>query len=205
MKDGKLGPYPVRVFRISFSGELSYEVGVPANLGRGLWEAILTAGREFGLTVYGTEALHILRAEKGYIVIGDETDGTVTPADVGLDGLVSKKKADFIGKRSLEQSFLKRSDRKQLVGLLTEDPNDVLPDGAHAVRELKDKPPMQTIGHVTSSYFSPTLQRSIAMALIEDGRALVGQTLAFPLEGKVMKAKIVDPVFYDKEGARLNA
>jgi sarcosine oxidase subunit alpha len=205
MKEGKLGPYPVRVFRISFSGELSYEVAVPANLGRGLWDAILEAGREFGLTVYGTEALHILRAEKGYIVIGDETDGTVTPADVGLDGLVSKKKTDFIGKRSLEQSFLKRPDRKQLVGLLTEDPNDVLPDGAHAVRELKDKPPMQTIGHVTSSYFSPTLQRSIAMALIENGRALLGQTLAFPLEGKVMKAKIVDPVFYDKEGARLNA
>jgi sarcosine oxidase subunit alpha len=205
MKDGKLGPYPVRVFRISFSGELSYEVAVPANLGRGLWDAIIDAGREFGLTVYGTEALHILRAEKGYIVIGDETDGTVTPADVGLDGLVSKKKADFIGKRSLEQSFLRRPDRKQLVGLLTEDPNDVLPDGAHAVKELKDKPPMPTIGHVTSSYFSPTLQRSIAMALIENGRALVGQTLAFPLEGKVMKAKIVDPVFYDKEGARLNA
>jgi sarcosine oxidase, subunit alpha len=204
MKEGKLGPYPARVFRISFSGELSYEVAVPANLGRGLWNAILEAGREFGLTVYGTEALHVLRAEKGYIVIGDETDGTVTPADVGLDGLVSKKKADFIGKRSLEQSFLKRPGRKQLVGLLTEDPNDVLPDGAHAVKEVKDKPPMQMIGHVTSSYFSPTLQRSIAMALIENGKALLGQTLAFPLEGKVMKAKIVEPVFYDKEGARLN-
>jgi sarcosine oxidase subunit alpha len=204
MKEGKLGSYSVRVFRISFSGELSYEVAAPANLGRGLWDAILEAGREFGLTVYGTEALHVLRAEKGYIVIGDETDGTVTPADVGLDGLVSKKKADFIGKRSLEQSFLKRSDRKQLVGLLTEDPNEVLPDGAHAVRELKDKPPMQTIGHITSSYFSPTLQRSIAMALIEDGRARLGQTLAFPLEDKIIKAKIVEPVFYDKEGARLN-
>ena len=97
--------YPVRVYRISFSGELSYEVATPANFGRGLWDAIVAAGAEYGLEPYGTEALHVLRAEKGYIVVGDETDGTVTPIDVGLDGLVSKKKADFIGKRSLEQSF----------------------------------------------------------------------------------------------------
>jgi sarcosine oxidase subunit alpha len=204
IKEGKLGRYPVRVFRISFSGELSYEVAVPANLGRGLWDQILAAGKEFGLTVYGTEALHVLRAEKGYIVIGDETDGTTTPADVGLDGLVSKKKADFIGKRSLDQPFLKRGDRKQLVGLLTEDPKEVLPDGAYAVKQVKDKPPMEMIGQVTSSYFSPTLQRSIAMALIENGRARMGETISFPLGGKVVRAKIVDHVFHDKEGARLN-
>jgi sarcosine oxidase subunit alpha len=204
MKEGKLGRYPVRVFRISFSGELSFEVATPANYGRGLWDAILDAGHEYDITVYGTEALHILRAEKGYIVIGDETDGTVTPQDVGLDGLVSKKKADFIGKRSLEQAFLKRPDRKQLVGLLTEDPNEVLPDGAYAVAQVKDKPPMEMIGQVTSSYFSPSLQRSIAMALIQSGRSRMGETLSFPLEGKVVKAKIVEPVFYDKEGARLN-
>jgi sarcosine oxidase subunit alpha len=204
MKEGRLGRYPVRVFRISFSGELSYEVAVTSNYGRGLWDAILEAGRDFDITAYGTEALHVLRAEKGYIVIGDETDGTVTPQDVGLDGLVSKKKPDFIGKRSLEQSFLKRTDRKQLVGLLTEDPKEVLPDGAYAVREVKDKPPMEMIGQVTSTYYSPTLDRSIAMALIQSGRSRMGETISFPLEGKVVKAKIVDPVFYDKEGARLN-
>jgi sarcosine oxidase subunit alpha len=205
MKEGKLGPYPVRVFRISFSGELSYEIAVPANLGRGLWDWILSAGAEFGIETYGTEALHVLRAEKGFIVIGDETDGTVTPADVGLDGLVSKKKVDFIGKRSLEQSHLKAPNRKQLVGLLTDDPAEVLPDGAHAVRAVKEKPPMETIGHVTSSYFSPTLSRSIAMALIENGRARTGETLSFPLAGKTVSARIVDPVFYDREGARQNA
>ncbi len=176
----------------------------PPIIGRGLWNAILTAGEEFGIEPYGTEALHVLRAEKGFIVIGDETDGTTTPIDVGLEGLVSKKKADFLGKRSLEQTYLKRPDRKQLVGLLTDDPNEVLPDGAHAVRAVKDKPPMQTIGHVTSSYRSPTLSRSIAMALIENGRARMGETLSFPLEGKVVRAKIVDPVFYDKEGAKQN-
>ncbi len=203
-KEGKLGLYPVRVYRISFSGELSYEVAVPANLGRGLWTAIIAAGTEFGIEPYGTEALHVLRAEKGFIVIGDETDGTTTPIDVGLEGLVSKKKADFIGKRSLEQSFLKSDGRKQLVGLLTEDPNEVLPDGAYAVKAVKDSPPMDMIGQVTSSYHSPTLGRSIAMALIHNGRALMGETISFPLEHKLVRARIVDPVFYDKEGARQN-
>jgi sarcosine oxidase subunit alpha len=148
----------------------------------------------------------VLRAEKGYIVVGDETDGTTTPIDVGLEGLVSKKKVDFIGKRSLEQSFLKGPNRKQLVGLLTEDPNEVLPDGAYAVREVKDKPPMAMIGQVTSTYMSPTLGRSIAMALIENGRARMGETISFPLEGgKVVKAKITSPVFYDQDGGRINA
>jgi sarcosine oxidase, subunit alpha len=204
-KEGKLGGYPVRVYRISFSGEQSYEVATPSNMGRGLWNAIVEAGAELGIEAYGTEALHVLRAEKGFIVIGDETDGTTTPIDVGMDGLVSKKKLDFIGKRSLEQSYLKGPNRKQLVGLLTEEPQDVLPDGAYAVRVVKDKPPMEMIGQVTSSYHSPTLERSIAMALIENGRERMGETLSFPLEGgKVMRAKIVDPVFYDKEGARQN-
>jgi sarcosine oxidase, subunit alpha len=166
---------------------------------------IMDAGSEFGIEPYGTEALHVLRAEKGFIVIGDETDGTTTPIDVGMDGMVSKKKADFIGKRSLEQSYLKGPNRKQLVGLFTEDPQEVLPDGAYAVRVVKDKPPMEMIGQVTSSYMSPTLGRSIAMALIENGRARMGETLSFPLEGgKVIKAKIVDQVFYDKDGGRMN-
>jgi len=204
-KTGTLAGVPVRVFRISFSGEQSFEIACPAGYGRSLWDALLGAGAEFGIEPYGTEALHILRAEKGFIVIGDETDGTVTPHDVGLSGLVSRKKADFVGKRSLEQSFLKGANRKQLVGLLTVDPNEVLPDGAHAVVEVKDKPPMETIGHVTSTYMSPTLGRSIAMALIRNGRNRMGETLSFPLEGgRVVKATICDPVFYDKEGARQN-
>ena len=205
-KQGHIGGYPVRVFRISFSGELSYEVATPANFGQGLWNALMEAGDEFGLSAYGTEALHVLRAEKGYIVVGDESDGTVTPIDVGLEGMVSKKKADFIGKRSLEQSFLKAPNRKQLVGLLTLDPTEVLPDGAYAVAQVKDQPPMEMIGQVTSSYMSPTLGRSIAMALIQNGRARMGEVLSFPLEGgKVMKATITDTVFYDKEGGRLHA
>ena len=138
-KAGRLGGFRVRIFRISFSGELCFEIAAPARDGRRLWEALLTAGAPFGIAAYGTEALHVLRAEKGYIVVGDETDGTVTPRDVGLDGLVSKKKRDFIGKRSLEQAFLRAAGRKQLVGLLTDEPREVLPDGAYAVREVKER------------------------------------------------------------------
>ncbi len=205
-KQGHFGGYPVRVYRISFSGEMSFEVATPANFGQGLWNAIMEAGDEFGLSAYGTEALHVLRAEKGYIVVGDESDGTVTPVDVGMEGMVSKKKPDFIGKRSLEQSFLKGPNRKQLVGLLTEDPTDVLPDGAYAVAAVKNKPPMEMIGQVTSTYMSPTLGRSIAMALIQNGRSRMGEVISFPLEGgKVMKATITDTVFYDKEGGRIHA
>ena len=204
-KMGKLSGFPVRVYRISFSGELSYEIATPSGLGLSLWKASMEAGEEFGIAPYGTEALHILRAEKGYIVVGDETDGTTTADDVGLGGLVSQKKVDFIGKRSLAQAELKRESRKQLVGLFTEEPSEVLPDGAHAVAAVHAKPPMKTIGHVTSTYHSPTLGRSIAMALIENGRARMGETVSFPLEGgKVVKAKIVGHVFYDKDGGRIH-
>ncbi|MEM0924112.1 MAG: glycine cleavage T C-terminal barrel domain-containing protein, partial [Pseudomonadota bacterium] len=195
---------PVRLFRISFSGELSYEIATPANYGLALWHALLDAGADHSIMPYGTEALHVMRAEKGFIMIGDETDGTVTPQDLGLSWAVSKKKADFIGKRAMERSDLVRPGRKQLVGLLTENPREVIPDGAHAVDEIT-APPMRTIGHVTSTYFSPTLGHSIAMALIEGGSDRMGETLTFPLEGdKVMKARVVDPVFLDKEGARQN-
>ena len=195
---------PVRLYRISFSGELSYEIATPANCGAILWEALLKAGEPFGIMPYGTEALHVMRAEKGFIMIGDETDGTVTPQDLGLHWAVSRKKDDFIGKRAQERADLTRPDRKQLVGLTTEEPEEVLPDGAHAV-EVVTAPPMRTVGHVTSTYYSPTLGRSIAMALIERGSARMGETLTFPLEGgKVVKAVVCDPVFLDKEGIRQN-
>ncbi len=198
MATGDIAGFPVRLFRISFSGELSFEVATPANYGQDLWDKILEAGKEFGIAPYGTEALHVLRAEKGFIVVGDETDGTVTPHDVGMSWAVSKKKPDYIGKRSLEQAFLTEPGRKQLVGLATTDPNEVLPDGAPAVESGK------LTGHVTSSYWSPTLKRSIAMALVKNGSERMGEKISFPLADKVIEAEIVDPVFYDKEGARQN-
>jgi len=145
----------------------------------------------------------VLRAEKGFIVIGDETDGTVTPHDVAMSWAVSKKKPDYIGKRSLEQAFLVEPGRKQLVGLSTTDPNEVLPDGPQAVETVNGQKNTM-IGHVTSSYWSPTLKRSIAMALIKNGSQRMGEKISFPLADKTVEAEIVDPVFYDKEGARQN-
>ncbi|MEM1200197.1 MAG: glycine cleavage T C-terminal barrel domain-containing protein, partial [Pseudomonadota bacterium] len=133
------------------------------------------------------------------------TDGTVTPLDLGMNWAVSKKKADYLGKRALELPHLADENRKELVGLLTEDPNEVLPDGAYAVSSVTEKLPMDMIGQVTSTYWSPTLNRSIAMALIKKGRAKMGEKVTFPVaEGKVIRAEIVDPVFYDKEGERQN-
>ncbi|MEL7215465.1 MAG: sarcosine oxidase subunit alpha family protein, partial [Pseudomonadota bacterium] len=197
--EGTLAGCPARAYRISFSGELSYEIAVPRSMGQTLWGALREAGKAFDISPYGTEALHVLRAEKGFIMIGDETDGTVTPADLNLSWAISKKKDDFIGKRALERADLVRADRKQLVGLATEEPSVVLPDGAHAVEEGR------MIGHVTSTYFSPTLGHSIAMALIERGLSRDGEVLEFPVSAeKTIKAKVVDPVFYDKEGARQN-
>lgn len=199
--EGTLGGMPVRVFRISFSGELSFEIATPTNYGLALWEMLIEKGEDLGVGPYGTEALHILRAEKGFIVIGDETDGTVTAHDVGMSWAVSKKKEDFIGKRALERSDLTRPDRKQLVGLLTADPNFVLPDGAHALSEDGKR----AIGHVTSTYMSPTLGRSIAMALIEGGASRMGEILTIGIDATSnVTAEIVSPVFYDAEGARQN-
>lgn len=204
--EGTLGGIPARVMRISFSGELSYEIAVPAGKGRAFWDACLEAGASQGIQPYGTEALHVMRAEKGFIMIGDETDGTVTPQDLNLHWAVSKKKTDFIGKRAQERADLIREDRKQLVGLETEDPMEVLPDGAHAVEGAKLANGMENmIGHVTSTYFSPTLSRSIAMALIEGGSRRMGEVLSFPVSAdKTIRARVVDPVFLDKEGARQN-
>ncbi len=203
---GALAGIPARVYRISFSGELSYEIAVPASRGLEFWEKVAEAGTELGITPYGTEALHVMRAEKGFIMIGDETDGTVIPQDLNLGWAVSKKKSDFIGKRAHERPFFSDSGRKQLVGLLTDNPTIVLPDGAHAVEGPKLSNGMENmIGHVTSSYFSPTLGHSIAMALIKGGSQRMGQTLSFPVSrSEIIRAKVVDPVFLDKEGARQN-
>jgi sarcosine oxidase subunit alpha len=205
--DGTVADHPARIMRISFTGELSYELAVPADRGQALWDVLREAGAPFAIQPYGTEAMHVMRAEKGYIIVGDESDGTVTPQDLGLGWAVSKKKEDFIGKRAQERPELARPGRKQLVGLATVDPAAVLTDGAHAIAgPLRTDGPTPTIGHVTSSYFSPTLNRSIAMALIEDGRARMGEVLDFPLGGEApLRATIVDPVFLDPEGSRLHA
>lgn len=201
--EGTLGGLPVRIYRISFSGELSYEIATPAAHGLTLWKALLEAGAEFNVTPYGTEGLHVLRAEKGFIMIGDETDGTVTPQDLNMGWAVSKKKTDFLGKRGQERSHLSRGDRWRLVGLEALD-GSVLPDGAYAVTDGTDQYGGKNMeGRITSTYWSPTLKRGIAMGLVKNGPERMGETLEFTqLDGGRIKARIVDPVFYDKEGKK---
>jgi sarcosine oxidase subunit alpha len=162
----------------------------------------MAAGAEFDITPYGTETMHVLRAEKGYIIVGQDTDGSMTPYDLGMGGLVAKSK-DFLGKRSLTRSDTAKAGRKQLVGLLAEDASFVIPEGSQIVPGpfTGDTAPM--LGHVTSSYFSPILKRSIAMAVIKGGLDKIGESVMIPLaNGKQMPAKITSSVFYDSEGAR---
>ena len=169
-----------------------------------VWQSLMTAGERYGITPYGTEAMHVLRAEKGFIIVGQETDGSVTPLDLGMDWIVSKTK-DFVGKRSLTREDMAKPDRKQLVGILTKDPLEVLPEGAQLVEAVLPQPPMPMLGHVTSSYYSPNCERSIALALIKGGQAKKGETVFAPLaDGKVVPCVIADsPVFFDPEGERL--
>ena len=202
MRQGSVAGVPARIYRISFTGELAFEVNVPAQYGLYVWEQLIERGHKYNLCPYGTESMHVLRAEKGFIIVGQDTDGSVTPDDLGMGWIVSSKKQDFIGRRSLFRSDTAKPGRKQLVGLLTEDPNTVLPEGSHLVSEVRAQPPMPMLGHVTSSYMSPNLGRSIAMALVLDGRNRLGEQLSLKLiDGRVVKAQVVDPVFYDKEGA----
>jgi len=201
-REGEVAGIPARIFRVSFTGELSYEVNVPASFGRALWTACITAGEKYAITPFGTEALHVLRAEKGYIAVGQDTDGTVTPIDLGMAGLVSKRK-DFLGKRSLARADMVVPGRRHLVGLLTGDPEEVLPEGAHIVETVLARPPMTTLGHVTSSYYSPTIGRSIALAMLADGRERIGEPVRMPIEdGRVVSATVTHPIFFDPEGER---
>jgi len=202
-RDGTVAGLPARVVRVSFTGELSYEINVPAGHGMALWRALMEKGAEHGITPFGTEAMHVLRAEKGFIMVGQETDGTVTPDDLGMQWILSKKK-DFLGRRSLTRSAMSDPDRKRLVGLKTEDPAVVLPEGAQIVPEPAAELPATMIGHVTSSYWSPALDRSIALALVRGGRDRDPAKVYVPLDGKPVAAEICDPVFYDPEGARLH-
>lgn len=202
---GRICGVPTRLFRVSFTGELGFEINVPARYGRAVWEKLFEAGQRFGITPYGTETMHVLRAEKGYIIVGQDTDGTLTPDDAGLSWAVGKTKPDFVGKRSLTRPDMLATDRKQLVGLLTADPKTVLEEGAQIVLDPNQSVPMEMVGHVTSSYWSVELGRSIALAVIRGGRAMQGQTVHVPMPDKVHAATITGMVFVDPENKRLSA
>ncbi len=205
MREGRVAGAPARVFRISFSGEMGYEINVPASLGMAVWKSIAEAGKAYDATPYGTETMHVLRAEKGFIIVGQETDGTVTPADLQMNWIVSRKKPDFVGSRSLTRRDMQRDDRKQLVGLLTDDPALRLEEGAHLIAtESEPAPPVPMLGHVTSSYHSPSLGRSIALAMVKGGAARTGERLYVSMPGRTIPVNVTSPVFYDPEGARLH-
>ncbi len=202
-RDCSVAGLTARVARISFSGELAFEVNVPWWDGPALWEAVESAGEPFGITPYGTETMHVLRAEKGYPIVGQDTDGTVTPQDLGMGWVVSKKKADFVGKRSFARPDTSRADRKQLVGLLPEEPQRLLPEGSQLVEAaVLPPPPVPMLGHVTSSYRSAALGRTFALALLRDGRAREGDLLHVPVGSDVVPVRVTGPVLYDPEGTR---
>ncbi|MFN3211185.1 MAG: glycine cleavage T C-terminal barrel domain-containing protein, partial [Roseovarius sp.] len=204
-QDIDFGEVKARVFRISFSGELSYEIAVPASQGRAFWDQLLEAGKEFGVMPYGTEALHVMRAEKGFIMIGDETDGTVIPQDLGMDWAISKKKDDYIGKRAQARSHMTDTERWQLVGLQTVD-GSVLPDGAYCVAEGDNANGQRNVqGRVTSTYYSPTLDRGIAMGLVRHGTERMDEVIEFAkVDGTTVPTRIVSAIFYDPEGEKQN-
>jgi len=207
-RDGHVAGVPARIYRISFSGELGFEVNVQANFGQHAWDAIWEAGQEFGITPYGTETMHILRAEKGFLIPGQDTDGSVNPMDMGMHGLLSGKK-DYIGRRSLARSDAVREDREQFVGLVTvDDPNEILPEGAQLTDDpgANDAPkPVPLAGYVTSSYYSATLGHSIALAMVRRGRERTDEIVHAPqADGRVIRARITSPVFYDPKGERQN-
>jgi sarcosine oxidase, subunit alpha len=201
-RDAEVAGLQARVCRISFSGELAYEVNVAAWEGLALWEALMAAGAEFAITPYGTETMHVLRAEKGYVIVGQDTDGTVTPQDLGLDWIVSKKKADFVGRRSFARPDTRRADRKQLVGLLPEDPALLLREGTQLVEDAELRIPVPMLGHVTSSYRSEALGRTFALGFVKGGHARHGDTIHAVVGDHAVPVAIAEPIFYDREGSR---
>jgi sarcosine oxidase subunit alpha len=205
-RDTSLDGVPVRVARVSFSGELAFEVNVNAWHAPAVWERLLDAGRPYGITPYGTETMHVLRAEKGYPIIGQDTDGTVSPHDLGMAWAVSKKKPDFIGKRSFSRVENQNPLRKQLVGLLPVDQVTRLPEGSQIVEFCEDDalppPPVPMLGHVTSSYRSAELGRTFALALVKAGQSRIGETLHVPVDGTLVPVEVTGSVLVDPEGAR---
>lgn len=205
-KEGKVGGVPARVFRISFTGELSYEVNVQADYALGVWKQLIEAGKKYNLTPYGTETMHVLRAEKGFIIVGQDTDGSVTPDDLGMGWCVGRNKPfSWIGWRGMNREDCLREDRKQLVGLKPLDPNKVLPEGAQLVFDPKQAIPMKMVGHVTSSYMSASLGHAFALAVVKSGLKRMGERVFAPLaDGSVIEAEICSSVFYDPKGDRQN-
>ncbi|MFI8997429.1 sarcosine oxidase subunit alpha family protein [Streptomyces sp. NPDC053542] len=196
---------PARVCRISFSGELAFEINVSSWYGRAVWDDVYEAGRPYGITPYGTETMHVLRAEKGFIIVGQDTDGTVTPQDAGMAWVVSKLK-DFVGKRSFARADTMRADRKHLVGVLPTDRSTRLPEGTQLIDQgvpvTPEAGPVPMLGHVTSAYYSPALGRPFGLAMVKAGRDRIGDTLLAVVGDDLVPVEVSGPVLYDPEGTK---
>ncbi|SDM21032.1 sarcosine oxidase subunit alpha [Franzmannia pantelleriensis] len=203
-REGTVAGVPARVFRISFTGELTFEINVQAHYAMHVWKALFEHGKKYQLTPYGTETMHVLRAEKGFIIVGQDTDGSVTPEDLGMQWCVGYDKPfSWIGKRALTRSDTARSDRKQLVGLRPKDPKVVLEEGAQIVFDPNHAIPMPMVGHVTSSYYSPTLDSGFALAVVKGGQQRMGESVYLPMaDGSVHEAEITSTIFIDPKGER---
>ena len=196
---------PARICRISFSGELAYGINISTWYGHRVWEDVAAAGADFGITPYGTETMHVLRAEKAFPIVGQDTDGTVTPQDLGMSWVVSTKK-DFIGNRSYAREDTSREDRKQLVAVLPVDHDEPIPEGAQLVETgtpiTPQDGPVPMVGHVTSAYRSAALGRTFGLSLVRNGCQRIGDTLQAPLVDRTVDVVIAEPVLYDPEGNR---
>ena len=204
-RDGTVAGLPARVARVSFTGELAFEINVEGWCGPAMWTAAMEAGAPFGITPYGTEAMHVLRAEKGFVIVGQETDGTVTPHDLGMPWIVRKDESDFIGRRSLSRPDTIRPGRKQLVGVVPVDRSARLPEGVQLIRpeHQGSTPPVPMLGHVTSSYRSAALGHAFALAMVSDGRSMLGSRVIAPIPGGAsIEATLTRPMFFDPENSR---
>lgn len=204
LRDAELAGLAVQLFRVSFSGELAFEINIDSRLALHLWQRLLKVGETWAITPYGTETMHVLRAEKGFFMVGQDTDGSVNPRDLGLHWML-RKDSDYLGKRSLSRPDALRADRKQWVGLESLDGKTKVPEGAQLVVNADLPTPVPMCGHVSSSYFSACLDKPIALALVANGRERMGETLfAVAADGLRTAVKIVSPVFYDAHGERQN-
>ncbi|MCG8354354.1 MAG: aminomethyltransferase family protein, partial [Kiloniellales bacterium] len=202
LREGRIAGFPARLCRVSFTGELSFEINVRSRDSAALWDRIMTVGKPFGLIPIGSEANHVLRVEKGFLSLGHEVDGTADPYDLGLGWIMSKKKDDFIGKRAVEIRRSSSQARRELVGLLTEDPTRLVTEGAPLTPDGRKAP---SEGFVSASVWSVVRERSVALGLLTDGRARIGETAYVRLKDEVVPAEITAPCFHDSEGKRLRS
>ena len=201
---GQITGIPIRIFSVSFTGELSYEINIPSRYGLYLWELLIEKGKEFEIKPFGVESMSTMRLEKGHFIIGQDTDGTISPHDLGLEWLVKQDKEQFLGKRALQLAEMTRNDRNQLVGLVSENNNEILQEGGQILREKSSKRPLEVEGLVTSSCISPTLGKSIALGVLKNGRKRIGEKLHVYSLGHFYNAEICEPHFYDVESKNVN-